>query len=159
MNNCSTCHAGVKLHSGYDTEYCVTCHNQSTFDPFTAETVDFQRFIHKLHMGMNLPSVVAGGTFVINGVHDYSKSAYPGNIRDCAVCHKETATKRDGKTLLENATNWYTMPTSRACGACHDGAVALSHINSQITGTGEQCVFCHNPTSAYGLDVKSVHRK
>lgn len=159
MNNCSTCHAGVKLHEGYTTEYCVICHNQSTLDPFTAEPVDFQRLIHKLHMGINLPSVVAGGKYVVNGTHDYSKGAYPGNIKDCAVCHKETATKPGTTTPLENAANWYTTPTSRACGTCHDSTAALGHINSQVTASGEQCAFCHGPTGTYGLDVKSVHGK
>jgi len=101
---------------------------------------------------------VAGGSYKINGI-DFGKGTYPGNIKDCAVCHKETATKADGTTLLENAANWRTTPTKRACGTCHDGTAALGHIDSQITASGEQCVFCHSPTSAYGLDVKSVHSK
>ena len=109
-------------------------------------------------MGKALPSVVAGGSFVVNN-HDYSKSGYPGNIKDCAVCHKETATKADGKTLLENAANWRTTPTKRACGACHDSTIATTHIESQIYQGVEQCVFCHGPTTTFGLDVKSVHSK
>ena len=172
MNTCATCHAGTKLHKGYTTEYCVTCHNQNTFDHFTGDattglgtaTVDLQRIVHKLHMGKNLPSVVAGGSYKIGASsHDYSFNAFPGNIKDCAICHSATATKADGKTVLENAANWYTTPTKRACSTCHDSTAALTHIDSQITTTGtspgEQCAFCHGTTSSFGLDVKSVHAK
>ena len=159
MNTCANCHAGVKLHSGYATEYCVTCHNKLTQDPFTADPVDFQRMIHKLHRGKDLPSVKAGGSYVINGTHDYSFNAFPGNIKDCTTCHSATATKPDSTTVLENAAAWYTTPTKLACQTCHDSTAALTHIDSQISSSGEQCTFCHSATSAYGLDVKTVHSK
>ena len=158
MNTCATCHAGVKLHEGYTTEYCVICHNQSTLDPFTAEPVDFQRLIHKLHRGKDLPSVVAGGSYVVNGTHNYSYSAFPGNISDCAICHSATATKPGTTTLLEDRNAWYTMPTQRACGTCHDSTTALGHIASNVTASGEQCAFCHSDTSAFGLGVRTVQR-
>lgn len=165
MNTCATCHGGTKLHKGYTVEYCVTCHNRNTFDPYSGdtttglgtETVDLQRFVHKLHRGKDLPSVVAGGSYAINQV-DYSYGAFPGIITDCAICHSATATKADGKTVLENAANWYTTPTKRACGTCHDSSAALSHIDGQITASGEQCTFCHGSTTKFGLDVKSVHK-
>ena len=162
MNTCATCHGGVKLHSGYATEYCVTCHNQLTQDPFTGDPVDFQRMIHKLHMGKDLPSVLAGGSYVINGTHDYSYGAFPGNIKDCAVCHSATATKPGTTTVLENAAAWYTTPTQRACGTCHDSTATgkgLDHINSQVSTTREMCTDCHGSTSTFGLDVKTVHSK
>ena len=152
MNNCSTCHAGVKLHEGYTTEYCVMCHNQSTFDPFTAETVDFQRLVHKLHRGSDL-----GSAYVVNGSHDYSKGSFPGNIKDCAnACHKPTATKVGSTTLLENRNDW-EKPTSRACGTCHDSATATLHISAQISGGVEMCDVCHGSTAV--SSVKAVHSK
>lgn len=158
MNNCATCHAGGKLHSGYATEYCVTCHNQGTFDPYTAETVDFQRLVHKVHMGADLPSVQAGGGYVVNGAHDYSKSVFPGNLKNCAnACHKQTATKVGSTTLLENRANWETTPTSRACGTCHDSSSATVHINSQISAGVETCTVCHSSTAT--ANVKAVHSK
>ncbi|MBI5923951.1 MAG: OmcA/MtrC family decaheme c-type cytochrome [Betaproteobacteria bacterium] len=158
MNNCATCHAGGKLHSGYATEYCVTCHNQGTFDPYTAETVDFQRLVHKVHMGADLPSVKAGGTYVINGAHDYTTAVFPGNLKNCAnACHKQTATKVGSTTLLENRANWETTPTSRACGACHDSATASAHIASQINAGVETCAVCHAPGAVAA--VKEVHSK
>ncbi|MFA7282690.1 MAG: OmcA/MtrC family decaheme c-type cytochrome, partial [Sterolibacterium sp.] len=158
MNNCATCHAGGKLHSGYATEYCVMCHNQSTLDPYTAETVDFQRLVHKVHMGADLGSVKAGGTYVVNGAHDYSATVFPGNLKNCAnACHKQTATKVGSTTLLENRANWETTPTSRACGACHDSATASAHIASQINGGVETCAVCHAPGAVAA--VKEVHSK
>lgn len=170
MNTCATCHAGTKLHKGYTTEYCVTCHNQNTSDPatgaidattgkVTATPVDLQQIVHKLHMGKDLASVKAGGTYTINGAgHDYSEVGFPGVIKNCVICHSETAKKANGTTVLENATSWYTTPTARACGTCHDSAATVSHIASQTYLGVEQCTFCHNATSAYGLDVKTVHK-
>ena len=166
MNTCATCHAGTKLHKGYTVEYCVACHNQNTYEPYSGSTttllgtvsVDLQQFVHKLHMGRDLPSVAAGGSYIINN-ENYSYGAFPGNIKDCAICHSATATKPGSTTVLENASAWYTTPTKRACGTCHDSAAALSHIDGQIFAGAEQCTTCHSATSAYGLDVKSVHRK
>lgn len=159
MSSCATCHAGGKLHSGYATEYCVGCHNSSTFDPYTGETVDLQRLVHKLHMGKELPSVIAGGSYVVNGAHDYSGVGYPGRIENCAVCHNENATKADGKTKLENAANWYTMPTKAACGTCHDSKIALAHIDQNIYAGVETCLTCHSTTSSLGADAKTAHGK
>ncbi|MFA6310891.1 MAG: OmcA/MtrC family decaheme c-type cytochrome [Sterolibacterium sp.] len=169
-NTCDTsCHGGVKLHKGYTTEYCVTCHNQNTFDPatgridpatgkVTADTVDLQRIVHKLHMGADLPSVLAGGKFTINGAgHDYSTVGFPGVIEKCEICHSATAKKANGTTILENAAAWYTTPTSRACGTCHDSSSATVHINSQISAGVETCTVCHGSTAT--ANVKAVHSK
>ncbi|MDD5175052.1 MAG: OmcA/MtrC family decaheme c-type cytochrome [Sterolibacterium sp.] len=158
MNNCATCHAGQKLHAAYATEMCVTCHNQGTFDPYTGETVDLQRLVHKVHMGADLPSVIAGGSYVINGTHDYSDTVFPGKLTNCAnACHKQTATKVGSTTLLENRAAWETTPTSRACGACHDSTTATAHINSQISAGVEMCNVCHGTTATWS--VKAVHSK
>jgi OmcA/MtrC family decaheme c-type cytochrome len=155
MSTCATCHAGQKLHKGYATEYCVTCHNRNTFDPFTGSspaTVDLQRVVHKIHYN--------GTDYDVNR-HTFgsgSMTGFPGDIKNCETCHKETATKADGTTVLENVANWRTAPTPEACGSCHDSAAATTHITSQAAGGG-QCTFCHDPDSPYGLDVKSVHSK
>lgn len=155
MTTCATCHAGRKIHKGYATEYCVTCHNKNTYDPYSGNspaTVDLQRVVHKVHYN--------GTDYVINGESfgSGSKQGYPGNIKNCAVCHKETATKADGKTVLEDAANWRTKPTQGACGSCHEDATATDHMNSMTVAKAE-CAFCHNAASTYGLDVKSVHSK
>lgn len=167
MDSCATCHAGSKLHKGFTTEYCVTCHNQNTYDPSSgtaigvgSKVVDLQVIVHKLHMGNQLPSVKAGTPYTINGAaHDYSAVAFPGVISDCAVCHSPTATKADGKTLLENRTAWYTTPTKRACATCHDSVTALAHVEANIATIGgspvETCVTCH--AAGKVSDVRVVH--
>lgn len=156
MASCATCHAGRKIHRGYATELCVTCHNQNTSDPSDSDpniTVDLQRIVHKLHY--------KGTDFWLHGetFGTASMTGYPGTVMKCAVCHNENATKPGTTTKLENAANWYTTPTSRACGTCHDDTVATAHINSQISGGVEMCVTCHGAGSADGLDAKVVHSR
>ncbi len=156
MASCATCHAGRKIHKGYATELCVTCHNQNTSDPSAANattTVDLQFIVHKLHY--------KGTGFVLHGeaFGTGNMVGFPGNVMKCQVCHNENATKPGTSTKLENAANWYTTPTSRACGTCHDDTVATAHITSQISSGVEMCVTCHGAGSADGLDAKTVHGK
>lgn len=160
MASCASCHAGSKLHSGYAVEYCVACHNSSTADPFTAETVDLQRLVHKIHMGKDLPSVIAGGTYVVNGTHDYTKAGYPGRVENCASCHDANAVKPGTSTKLENAANWYTVPNKAACATCHDAPASIAHMDVNISAAGyETCVTCHGPNASSGVDVRKVHAK
>jgi len=157
MASCATCHAGRKIHRGYATELCVTCHNQNTSDPSDADpanTVDLQRIVHKLHY--------KGTDFWLHGetFGTASMTGYPGNVMKCQVCHNENATKPGTTTKLENAANWYTTPTSRACGTCHDDTAATAHIqNTGMAGGIEMCTVCHGAGSADGLDAKAVHGK
>jgi OmcA/MtrC family decaheme c-type cytochrome len=156
MASCATCHAGRKIHKGYAIELCVTCHNQKTSDPSDADpanTVDLQRIVHKLHY--------KGTDFWIHGetFGTGSMTGFPGNVMKCQACHNENATKPGTSTKLENAANWYTTPTSRACGTCHDDTAVTAHISSQIFGGVEMCVTCHGAGSASGLDAKTAHGK
>lgn len=139
MADCAKCHAGQKLHAGYEIEYCVTCHNQSTFDPFTGETVTLENMVHKIHMGAKLPSVIAGGTYKVNGTHDYSAMVFPQPITNCLSCHNET--NADG-------ANWRTKSTTGACITCHNSAGSVSH-GAQNSVFGQSCTVCHNPGRTY----------
>ncbi|MGA7594236.1 MAG: OmcA/MtrC family decaheme c-type cytochrome [Gallionella sp.] len=167
MANCATCHAGRKIHKGYATELCVTCHNQNTSDPSDADanhTVDLKFIVHKLHY-KGTDQTVHGETFGTGPM-----IGYPGNVMKCTVCHNENATKpatstSDGVSStktgkLENAAAWYTTPTAEACGTCHDDTAATTHIQSTgISGGVEMCTVCHGAGSADGLDAKTVHLK
>jgi hypothetical protein len=135
MADCAKCHAGKRLHAGYEIEYCVVCHNQSTRDPFTGETVDLQHIIHKLHMGAKLPSVIAGGAYKING-GDFSGGVFPQPISNCLACHNESHSE---------GANWRTTPTSRSCITCHDSGGSLAHGAQNATEAGESCTVCHAP--------------
>jgi OmcA/MtrC family decaheme c-type cytochrome len=166
MANCATCHAGRKIHKGYATELCVTCHNQNTSDPSDSDatiTVDLKRIVHKLHY--------KGTDFWVHGeaFGTGSMTGFPGNVMKCQVCHDEnavkpTASNSDGNSStktgkLENAANWYTTPTAEACGTCHDDTIATAHISSQISGGVEMCVTCHGAGNVDGLDAKTAHGK
>jgi len=146
MANCASCHANQKLHAAYDIEVCVTCHNPSK-DPYTGESVSLEYMIHKIHMGKDLPSVIAGGTYKVNGPgHDYSGAAFPGIIKNCQSCHVET-----GNT---NGANWRTTATAGACATCHDGTATISHVTtSQMVNN---CNTCHGTGAARSSQV--VHQ-
>lgn len=162
MENCATCHAGRKLHKGYATQYCVTCHNQNTADPYFGDqthTVDLQRIVHRIH-SMGTAYVVNGEMFGSNSPN----AGYPGLVKNCQSCHVES------NAAAKDAANWRTMPNSRSCSTCHSSTVAVSHMNAQITGGTlntegvkeggvETCVLCHGSASVLGVDVKSVHSK
>jgi OmcA/MtrC family decaheme c-type cytochrome len=177
---CNKCHGDSKLHAGFDLEYCVGCHNQNSFDPFTgtdptavttvtdtvpfgASSVALERIVHKIHMGKDL----ANG-FVLNGTHDYSKLQYPGGVpsnsstpspRDCTVCHDES------NVAMTDAARWKSG--NRACGSCHDGIVASAHIaantfdptpsTSPLGAFGgdevEACSICHAPGGLAPVDA------
>lgn len=147
MKNCAGCHANSKLHAAYEIEVCVTCHNPTTKDPGTGETVALETIVHKLHMGKNLPSVLAGGTYVVNVAHDYSAITFPGLIKNCQMCHLE------GTGAPKNAANWRTNPTAASCITCHDGATSVTHA----TQNANTCITCHG-SSNYAAAEK-VHNK
>lgn len=145
MTNCASCHANQKLHAAFRIEVCVTCHDPSK-DPFTGEPVSLEYMVHKIHMGKNLPSVIAGGTYKVNVTHDYSKAAFPGIIKNCQSCHVETGNI--------NGANWRTAPTTSACITCHDGASSVAHAS--YGGFVNNCISCHGTGAA--KDAKVVHQ-
>ncbi|MFA5913596.1 MAG: OmcA/MtrC family decaheme c-type cytochrome, partial [Burkholderiales bacterium] len=115
---CNECHDQLTAHgTRVDTKLCVTCHNPGSWVAGAPNTpVDFKVMIHKIHDGVGLPSVIAGTPYVVNGT-DFSKVAFPQDVRNCTKCH-------DGTPGAANATaqgdNWKMQPSMEACGACHD---------------------------------------
>ncbi len=141
MENCATCHAGRKIHKGYAVEYCVTCHNPSTADPFYGDqshTVDLQNLVHRIHN--------QGAAYTINGE---AFGGFPGNIKNCQACHVET------NAAARDAANWRTMPNKSSCATCHDSSIAVAHMDSNIAGGVQTCVTCHGTGKL--ADVKVVH--
>ena len=115
---CNECHNQLTAHgTRVDTKLCVTCHNPGSWVAGAPNTpVDFKVMIHKIHNGASLPSVITGTPYVVNAT-DFSKAAFPQDVRNCTKCH-------DGTAGAANATaqgdNWKTQPNMEACGACHD---------------------------------------
>jgi OmcA/MtrC family decaheme c-type cytochrome len=152
--SCQKCHIdtfafhGTTGRSSMDT--CVLCHTPQTTDPDTGNTVDMPVMTHKIHMGQDLPSVVAGGKYVIIGnqqsVHDYSHVAIPTDKRNCTVCHEEGPAQ---------AGNWLSHPNRAACGACHDNvnfATGEGHVNLPQPNDN-QCAQCHVPQGELEFDA------
>ena len=107
------------------------CHQPQTTDPDTGNTLDMKVFVHKLHMGSQLPSVVAGTPYQIIGfnqaVSDWSTVVLPSDPRRCAFCHEPT--KVTGAT---QADAWMKNPNRAACGSCHDDvnfATGKNHVD------------------------------
>ena len=160
--SCNKCHEQLAFHGGSrrGVEMCVLCHTPQNTDPDTDNTVDFKVFIHKVHMGKNLPSVKAGTPYQIIGfnqsVSDWSNVVFPanpGDPRSCEVCHEQNS----GATQAAA----YMTPNRAACGACHDDvnfATGDNHLGlPQVTDN--QCSTCHIPQGELPFDasIKGAH--
>src|SRR5580658_2668039 len=151
-SSCNQCHEQLSAHGGSrrGVNLCVMCHTPQNVDPNTGDTVDFKSFIHRIHMGSSLPSVVAGGTFEITtsfGTSNYSTVVDPSSAQRCEVCHQQT-------TGAAQATAFLTNPTRVACGSCHDNVNFVTGVNHpggfQLDDT--QCAQCHIPQGQYPFD-------
>ena len=92
------------------------CHTPQTTDPNSGNTVDFKVMIHKIHMGSQLPSVMAGTPYQMGNPatrDDWSTVVFPADPRRCEACH-------DPKSGAAQANAYLTNPNRAACGACHD---------------------------------------
>ena len=151
--SCNQCHDQLSAHGGSrrGTDLCVLCHTPQNVDPNTGLTVDFKFFIHKVHMGSQLPSVVAGGTYAITtsfGTNDYSTVVDPADPRRCEVCHQQNTGAAQAKAFLTN-------PTRTACGSCHDDVnfeTGKNHPGGFQTDD-TQCADCHIPQGETPFDA------
>jgi OmcA/MtrC family decaheme c-type cytochrome len=152
-SSCNQCHEQLSAHGGSrrGVNLCVMCHTPQNVDPNTGQTVDFKSFIHRIHMGSSLPSVVAGGTFEITtsfGASNYSTVVDPANAQRCEVCHQQTTGAAQAKAFLTN-------PTRVACGSCHDNvnfATGANHPGGFQTDD-TQCANCHIPQGETPFDA------
>ena len=162
---CNTCHTMLKEHGGgrVDTQYCVMCHNPGTADPDSGNTLDMTAMIHKIHSGINLPSIQASGgnttpTLGIGywivghnaSLNNFNTVLFPQDTRNCQTCHVQ------GIATLPDAANYNTKPTIQACGACHDTvnfATGANHAGG--VANDSQCATCHSATG--GLSAASKH--
>lgn len=150
--SCNTCHDQLSEHGGSrrDVALCVMCHTPQTVDSNTGLTTDFKVFIHKLHAGSSLPSVVAGKPYVLNNT-DFSSVVYPADVRRCETCHSQ-------KTGATQATSYLTNPTAAACGSCHDNvnlATGVNHAGGPQPDD-KQCATCHVPQGELPFDASII---
>ena len=74
-----------------------------------------------------------------------------------------------GATTPAATTTLVISPIATACFSCHDSAQAQQHMENEgasiyrdratALARTEQCMFCHDASSAYGLGIKAVHAK
>jgi OmcA/MtrC family decaheme c-type cytochrome len=160
---CNQCHYKVTLISGHtgsraDVKICVMCHTKTN----TSGEGEFVTFIHRIHMGKELPAVPQTEA-VLNptkplphgALVTYKEQTYPQDIRNCIMCH----TGVDG-------ANWSTKPNVTNCGSCHNGinfatgagttnaGAATGHVGgAQANDNG--CILCHG-TAAVGASHVAV---
>ena len=159
--SCNKCHDPLALHGGSrrSMEVCNLCHTPQTTDPDTGNTVDMPVMTHRIHMGEDLPSVQAGGKYVIIGnqqsVHDFSTVVFPASPQRCQTCH-------ESNTGAAQKDNWLTNPSRAACGACHDNVnfdTGANHANGIPQPTDNMCATCHIPQGENDFDasIKGAH--
>jgi OmcA/MtrC family decaheme c-type cytochrome len=155
---CNQCHDPLIGHGGsrIAVELCIQCHTPQTINPDTLESQDMPVLIHKIHMGKNLPSVVAGGKYRIwhrGAWSDFSDVGFPSGVdelKTCTVCHQQAP----------QAAQYASVPTRAACGACHDDvnfATGKNHVNLPQVNDN-QCSQCHQPKGAeFDASVTGAH--
>src|SRR4051812_30861845 len=157
---CNKCHDDLAFHGGSrkGIELCVMCHQPQTTDPDTGNTLDMKVFVHKLHMGKQLPSVQAGKPYQIigfnQGVSDWSTVALPSDPRRCEFCHEP-------KSGAAQSDAWLKSPSRAACGSCHDNvnfATGANHVNLPQVDD-KQCTQCHIPQGELEFDasIRNAH--
>ncbi|HXI77161.1 MAG TPA: OmcA/MtrC family decaheme c-type cytochrome, partial [Steroidobacteraceae bacterium] len=164
-STCNNCHTFLNEHGGsrVEVQYCVMCHNPGTADPDSGNTLDMTAMIHKIHSGINLPSIQASGgntapTLGIGywivghnaSLNNFNTVLFPQDTRNCQTCHVQ------GIATLPDAANYNTKPTIQACGACHDTvnfATGANHAGG--VANDSQCATCHSATG--GLSAASKH--
>ena len=77
-------------------------------------------------------------------------SPTPQDIRNCVNCHVDTGTVGDRTDLVVTAQgdNWAEVPTSDACGSCHDDVDFDTHKGGQPDDS--RCGSCHASDKTYG---------
>jgi OmcA/MtrC family decaheme c-type cytochrome len=128
---CNNCHNPLKAHEGErrETALCIMCHTPQTSDVF-GNTVDFKVMVHKIHRGLNLPSVESGGAYQIvgyrNNISDFSGVQFPQDTKDCTTCHAPPpASAPAGSPVNAFETDaWRKDFSAAACYSCHDSIQA-----------------------------------
>ena len=177
VENCNNCHEDLAAHGGSrnDPEYCVLCHtaNKDTTNipaPSVGDTklttsLRLSHMVHRIHTGEN------GSRAYTIGSNDFSEVLFPGDRKDCTLCHVQShyrlplpqllpshMTQIDSSKTRVSNTDYYMQATAAACTGCHDSSDSVAHAESMTTTMGaESCTTCHGPGAAFDIDV--VHAR
>ena len=161
--SCNKCHDSLAFHGGsrVGMDLCIMCHTPQTVDPDTGNTVDMKVFVHKLHMGSQLPSVLAGKPYQIIGFNQARIRLVNGEFafRPAAlrILPRRSTKVRERHRPITGST----IPSRAACGSCHDNvnfATGKNHVNlPQVSDN--QCTQCHIPQGELEFDasIKGAH--
>jgi OmcA/MtrC family decaheme c-type cytochrome len=170
---CNQCHDKLATHGGQrsNIEECVICHNPTEGDQSLrpanlgpAESVSFQRMVHRIHTGENMTqdyTVIGFGGAALN----FNEVRFPGDTRNCAKCHASTAayTLPLQQTNIASVTtlrDYFTPhgPATAACLGCHDNKDAAAHafLNTATfpgsTIPAEACATCHGTGKDHSVE-------
>ena len=156
---CNGCHDPLIGHGGsrITMELCILCHTPQTVNPDTLHSQDMSVLVHKIHMGKNLPSVVAGTPYRIwhrGAWSDFSNVGFPSGVdelKTCEVCHQKGT----------QSAMYLSAPSRTGCGSCHDDvnfATGKGHVNLP-QASDKECVNCHKPQgeTEYDASIKGAH--
>ncbi len=147
---CNSCHAPLIAHGNRrEVRFCTLCHTEAAVDP-KGESIDFRHMIHKIHAGVDLPSVNAGPPGTQYAIFsNFSQSyavfaekqddgqvtgvAFPRALQECLACHAEGPT----------ADFYRTKPSAPACATCHDD------VNPSLETTAAGPPGTNHPPGAY----------
>jgi len=186
---CNQCHDPLALHGGsrQEVRLCILCHNPSNMDPYTGNSLDAKVYIHKIHMGANLPSVTSKGLNVLgtsgSGTATTASGATQGPVEEGTLPAGRPyqiigfgQSVHDYSTVVwpqdvRNCTtchqkgaqsdNWKKNPSRAACGSCHDDVdftTGANHVGL-VQLDDKQCSTCHTPDSGeeFDLSVAGAH--
>jgi OmcA/MtrC family decaheme c-type cytochrome len=151
--SCNSCHNPLSFHGGsrQELDVCLSCHSQGSSDPESSNSIDLNVMIHRIHMGKELPSVKAGGSYKIvgrsNTTEDFSHVGYPRDIVHCQSCHTDADDDR-----------WYSNGKPAVCMSCHDtihdpGVHPFALAPAAVCGNSN----CHGPGGS-APDARAAHK-
>lgn len=161
---CNQCHNPLTAHgSRYEVRLCKLCHTEAA-QAAPDEPIDFRLMIHKIHAGVELPSIVEGppgskyaiGDQVFAEKHEdgaITGVAFPRTLLSCTTCHANAPT----------ADYYKEKPATAACATCHDnvnpsleptdaGPPGTNHFQDKGYPDG-QCNACHAAEQGKEFDI------
>ncbi len=124
---------------------CKACHNNDGYAAYTDAAAPggrvadpIIRCVHGVHMG-ELLSLDFNTNSTTGDFRDYTKVAFPADVRNCTTCHQDD--------------RWKTVATRQACGTCHDNvwfdakaAMPTNRVfHTGLTQTNDsKCSLCHD---------------
>jgi OmcA/MtrC family decaheme c-type cytochrome len=152
--SCNGCHGKLAVHGGSrsDVQYCVTCHTAGA--TLRGVSIEMKTMTHKIHMGANLPSVRAGGSYVL-GNADFSHVVLPQSVTNCRTCHNGDM---GAPNRTPDGNNWREVPTNGACTSCHEDVNANTGTN-HLAGarTDATCATCHDSAPSNSFSIERYH--